>query len=236
MRGSGLPEHLEWVMHGGTQKPREVIDKVIEGSLSEADYNLLERNMRADFGSGQPDRMKADIEKFKRTLGLGIYKLEPGAGNFIVGSYGMAKLRSIDQGITQEMYFTPVAPEMALFCTAKPECCVITRQDEKGNEMLHKMNTATWNASHWIAAASRELLEVTKKTHKRPAEPIGLCPVLDDVCATGDPAQNLHSRLLCNTWVHSEKEQIVVRITVDRSARSKMTRNNSSAHRSASGT
>ena len=59
---------------------------------------------------GKPDRVKADIEKFKRTLGLGIYKLEPGAGNFIVGSYGTAKISWIEREIKQEKYFTPVAP------------------------------------------------------------------------------------------------------------------------------
>ena len=161
--GIRTPEHLKWVMHGEEHTPREVIHKVTEGSLGEADYDLLERNIRADLGSGKPELVKTEIEKFKRTLGLGIYKLEPSAGNFIVGSYGTAKISLIDQEIKQEMYFTPVAPDMALFCTAKPERCVIRRRGKEEIKTLHKMNTATWNASQWVAAASRELLESTEK-------------------------------------------------------------------------
>ena len=157
--GIRTPEHLKWVMHGGEHTPREVIDKVTGGSLGEGDYDILERNIRADLGSGKPDLVRADIEKFKHIFGLGIYKLEPGAGNFIIGSYGTAKISRIEQ----EMYFVPAAPDMALFCTAKPECCVISRQSKEEIETLHKMNTATWNASQFVAAASRELLETAEK-------------------------------------------------------------------------
>ena len=163
--GIRTPEHLKWVMHGGEQTPREVIDKVIEVrcSLGEADYDLLERNIRADLGSAQADRVKTDIAVLMHTRGVGIYKLEPGVGNFIIGSYGTAKISLIEQEIKQEMYFTPVAPDMALFCTNQPECLVISRQGKEGIETLRKMNTATWNASQWVAAASRELLEAAEK-------------------------------------------------------------------------
>ena len=163
--GIRTPEHLKWVMHGGEQTPREVIDKVIEVrcSLGEADYDLLERNIRADLGSAQADRVKTDIAVLMHTRGLGIYKLEPGVGNFIIGSYGTAKISLIEQEIKQEMYFTPVAPDMALFCTNQPECLVISRQGKEGIATLRKMNTATWNASQWVAAASRELLEAAEK-------------------------------------------------------------------------
>ena len=161
--GIRTPEHLNWVMHGGEHTPREVIDKVTECSLGEADYDLLIRNIRADLGSGKPNIVKADIEKFKRTRGLGIYKLEPGMGNFIIGSYGAAKINLIEQEIKQEMYFIPVAPDMALFCTNQPEYLVIKRQGKEGIETLRKMNTATWNASQWVAAASRELLEAAER-------------------------------------------------------------------------
>ena len=156
-------EHLKWVMYGGEHTPQEVIDKVTEGNLGEADYDLLEHNIRADLGSGKPDRVKADIEKFKRTLGLGIYKLEPGAGNFIVGSYGTAKISWIGREIKQEKYFTPVAPDMALSCTDQPGCPRVTRQGKEGIETLHKMNTATWNASQLVAATSLELLKAVGK-------------------------------------------------------------------------
>ena len=161
--GIRTPEHLKWVMYGGEHTPQEVIDKVTEGSLGEADYDLLEHNIRADLGSGKPDLVKADIEKFKRTLGLGIYKLEPGAGNFIVGSYGMAKISWIEREIKQEKYFTPVAPDMALSCTDQPGCPRVTRQGKEGIETLHKMNTATWNASQLVAATSLELLKAVGK-------------------------------------------------------------------------
>ena len=76
--GMRTPEHLDWVMQEGEHTPREVIEKVTEGSLGEATYDLLEHNIRADLGSGQPDLVKEDIEKAKRTLGLGIYKLARG--------------------------------------------------------------------------------------------------------------------------------------------------------------
>ena len=161
--GMRTPEHLDRVMQEGEHTPREVIDKVTEGSLGEAAYDLLEHNIRADLGSGQPDLVKADIEKAKCTLGLGIYKLELGAETFIVGSYGTAKISWIEQEIKQKMYFTPVAPDMALFCTDQPGCLVVTRQGKEGAETLHKMNTATWNASQWVAATSWELLKAVEK-------------------------------------------------------------------------
>ena len=161
--GMRSPEHLNEVIHRAEYRPREVIDRVTDGSLSEVDYDLLEHNIRADLGSGQPDLVKADIEKFKRTLGLGIYKLELGVGNFILGSYGTAKISWIEQEIKQKMYFTPVAPDMALFCTDQPGCLVVSRQGKEGAETLHEMNSATWNASRWVATTSRELLMAVEK-------------------------------------------------------------------------
>ena len=61
------------------------------------------------------------------------------------------------------MYFTPVAPDMVLFCTNQPGRLVVTRQGKEGAETLHKMNTATWNASQWVAATSRELLKAVEE-------------------------------------------------------------------------
>ena len=161
--GMRTPEHLDWVMQEGGNTPREVIEKVTEGSLGEATYDLLEHNIRADLGSGQPDLVKEDIEKAKHTLGLGIYKLALGARNFIVGSYGTAKISWTEQEIKQKMYFTPVAPDMALFCTDQPGRLVVTRRGKEGGETLHEMNTATWNKSKWVAATSSELLKAVEK-------------------------------------------------------------------------
>ena len=107
--------------------------------------------------------MKEDIEEAKRTLGLGIYKLALGARNFIVGSYGTAKISWTEQEIKQKMYFTPVAPDMALFCTDQPGRLVVTRRGKEGGETLHEMNTATWNKSKWVAATSSELLKAVEK-------------------------------------------------------------------------
>ena len=161
--GIRTPEHLNWVMYTGDHKPRDVIDKElqlhgIEGNLGKDDYPVLERNIRAYLGSGQADLVQSNINELTRTLGLGIYKLEPDTGNFIIGSYGAAKISLIDQ----EMYFIPVAPTMALFSTNRPGCLVITRQGKEGVETLHKMNNATWNASQWVAATSLELLNAVE--------------------------------------------------------------------------
>ena len=52
---------------------------------------------------------------------------------------------------------------MVLFCTNQPGRLVVTRQGKEGAETLHKMNTATWNASQWVAATSRELLKAVEE-------------------------------------------------------------------------
>ena len=158
--GFRTPEHLDEVMHGGEHTPREVIEKVTEGDLDEAGYNRLEHNIRADLGSGQPDLVKAKIKKFKRTLGLGVYKLDPEIGSLIIGSCGAADINFGEQ----KMYFIPVAPDMALFCTNLPGRLLVTsEQGKKGVETLHMMNTAIWNASKQVVATSPELLKATEK-------------------------------------------------------------------------
>ena len=156
--GCRTPEHLNWVMHGGEYKPREVIRKVFgpERDLSETDFHNLENNIRATLGSGQADPVKQSIKALRYTLGLGIYKLNPGTEHFIIGSYGAVQNH-------QEMYFVPVAPDMALFCTNRPESLVVTRQGKDGDETRQKMNIAMWNKSRWVGAASAALLKDVEK-------------------------------------------------------------------------
>ena len=156
--GFRTPEHLHWVMHSGEHNPREVIRKVFKPGrrLLEADFHTLEKNIRATLGSGQADLIKGRIEQFKHRLGLGIYKLESGVEGFIIGSRGAVQLEQL-------MYFLPVAPDMALFCTNRSDCLVVTRQSEEGDETRRKMNVAMWKNSKWVAAASSELLKAVEK-------------------------------------------------------------------------
>lgn len=159
------PEHLRWVMYGGNHKPRDVIDKVFTGRRAEADYRVLEHNIRADLGSGQADRVNSRITELTQTLGLGIYKVKPDTGSFIIGSYGAARIQAVgwDMNIW-ERSFVPVAPDMALFSTISPECLEVTVLDGKeGQEMLRMMNTATWSSSQQVAATSANLLESVRK-------------------------------------------------------------------------
>ena len=154
------PEHLRWVMYGGDHKPRDVIDIVFTGRRAEADYRVLEHNIRADLGSGQADRVNSRITELTRTLGLGIYKVKPVTGSFIIGSYGSARI----QMDIWERSFVPVAPDMALFSTITPECLEVTALDgEAGQESLRMMNIATWNSSQQVAATSADLLESVRK-------------------------------------------------------------------------
>ena len=156
--GCRTPEHLHWVMYSGEHNPRQVIRKVFKPGrrLYEADFRILEKNIRATLGSGQADLIKGRIEELKSKLGLGIYKLKAGVEGFIIGSNGAVQLEQL-------MYFLPVAPDMALFCTNRPDCLVVTRQGEKGDETRRKMNLAMWNTSKWVAAASPELLKAVGK-------------------------------------------------------------------------
>lgn len=156
--GCRTPEHLQWVMYSGEHNPRQVIRKVFKPGrrLYEADFRILEENIKATLGSGQADLIKRRIEELKFRRGLGIYKLQPGVEGFIISSNGAVQLEQL-------MYFLPVAPDMALFCTNRPDCLVITRQGEEGDETRRKMNLATWNKSKWVAAASPELLKAVEK-------------------------------------------------------------------------
>ena len=154
------PEHLRWVMYGGDHKPRDVIDKVFTGRRAEADYRVLEHNIRADLGSGQAGRVNSRINELTRTLGLGICKVKPNTGSFIIGSYGSARF----QMDIWERSFVPVAPDMALFSTISPECLEVTVLDGNvGQETLRMMNTATWKSSQQVAATSGDLLESVRK-------------------------------------------------------------------------
>ena len=154
------PEHLRWVMYGGDHKPRDVIDKVFTGRRAEADYRVLEHNIRADLGSGQANRVNSSITGLTRTLGLGIYTVKPHTGSFIIGSYGSTRI----QMDIWERSFVPVAPDLALFSTNSPECLEVTALDgNEGQETLRMMNTATWNTSQQVAAASGDLLESVRK-------------------------------------------------------------------------
>ena len=156
--GCRTPEHLHWVMYSGEHNPRQVIRKAFKPGrrLFEADFRILEKNIRATLGSGQADLIKGRIEELKSRLGLGIYKLKSGVEGFIIGSNGAVQLEQL-------MYFLPVAPDMALFCTNRPDCLVVTRQGEEGDETRRKMNLALWNKSKWVAAASPELLKAVEK-------------------------------------------------------------------------
>ena len=159
------PEHLRRVMYGGLHKPRDVIDKVFTGRRAEADYTVLEHNIRADLGSGQANRVNSRITKLTQTLGLGIYKIKPDTGSFAIGSYGAARIQAVggDMNIW-ERSFVPVAPDMALFSTISPGCLEVTVLDGKeGQEMLRIMNTATWSSSQQVAATSANLLESVRK-------------------------------------------------------------------------
>ena len=159
------PEHLKRVMYGGQHKPRDVIDKVFTGRRTEADYWVLEQNIRADLGSGQADLVKSHITELTQTLGLGIYKVMPDTESFIIGSYGATRIRA-DGGNTNiwERSFVPVAPDLALFSTMSPGCLEVTVLDGKeGQETLRMMNTATWSSSQQVAATSANLLETVRK-------------------------------------------------------------------------
>ena len=159
------PEHLRSVMYSGIHKPRDVIDKVFTGRRAEADYKVLEHNIRADLGSGQANLVKSRITKLTQTLGLGIYKTKQDAGSFVIGSYGAARIQAVGGDMNVwERYFVPVAPDMALFSTISPGCLEVTALDGKeGQEMLRMMNTATWSSSQQVAATSANLLEGVRK-------------------------------------------------------------------------
>ena len=159
------PEHLKRVMYGGQHKPRDVIDKVFTGRRAEADYWVLEQNIRATLGSGQADLVKSRITELTQTLGLGIYKVKPDTGSFIIGSYGSARIQAAggDMNIW-ERSFVPVAPDMALFSTISPECLEVTVLDGKeGQETLRMMNTSTWSSSQQVAATSANFLGTVRK-------------------------------------------------------------------------
>ena len=154
------PEHLRWVMYSGEHKPRDVIDKVFTGRRTEADYGVLEQNIRADLGSGQADRVNGHIAELAQTLGLGIYTVKPAAGSFIIGSYGAVKIK-MD---IWERSFVPVAPDMALSSTIWPDRLEVTSLDGKeGQESLRMMNIATWNGSRQVAGVSADALETVRK-------------------------------------------------------------------------
>ena len=158
--GIRTPEHLRWAMYSGEHKPRDVIDRVFSGRRAEADYTVLENNMRATFGSGQADAIRRGIEELIQTLGLGIYTVKPGAGSFIVGSYGAIQIRT---GIWKRS-FVPVAPDMALFSTIRPDRLEVeSLGGRERDETIQMMNTRTWNSSRQVAATSAELLKAVKK-------------------------------------------------------------------------
>lgn len=160
--GLRTPEHLRWAMYSGEHKPRDVIDKVFKGSPAEADYAVLENNMRATFGSGQADILQKRIAELNHTLGLGIYKVKSAAGSFIIGSYGAVEIKM--NTWEQEWSFVPVAPDVALFCTDKPGRPVVRFLDGKeGHEMLRMMNIATWNSSRQVAGVSTNVLKTVRK-------------------------------------------------------------------------
>ena len=161
--GCRTPEHLDQVMHGGEHKPRELICKVFgQGkNLSEADYCDLEKNIRATLGSGRAELVERSIEVLKRIRGLGIYQLNPGTEHFIIGSMGVVPVQLEEE----LMYFLPVAPDMALFCTNRAESLVVTRQGKEGDETRKKMNVSMWNESRWVAAASPNLLKAVQRNH-----------------------------------------------------------------------
>jgi len=152
-------------MYSGEHKPRAVIDKVFTGRRSEVDYRVLEQNIRADLGSGQADLVKSYITQLTQTLGIGIYRVQPNIGSFIIGSYGAVRIQAVggDKNIW-ERSFVPVAPDMALFSTLSPESFEVTELEGKaGQETLRMMNIATWNSSQQVASTSADLLESVRK-------------------------------------------------------------------------
>ena len=158
--GIRTPEHLKRTMYEGDHKPRELIDRVTNGCLTEEDYTLHEHNMRAMLGSGQGDAVNADIQVLRKTRGLAILKLSQEANSLLVGSYGTA----LFEWKSHQAYFVPVAPHIALSCTRYPnQADVIRPSKTASSRMSSEMNSATWSRSSIVASTSISALECARK-------------------------------------------------------------------------
>ena len=115
----------------------------------------IQGNMFAKFAAGDDDRLRNEVRKFCGETGLEFWAIREPKRSFVIGSHGIGIL---DVGQDGQQAYLPLAPELCVVPSPRPENLVVRVLSKKDDWFIKKINTSTAMCSERIAGRSEALI------------------------------------------------------------------------------
>lgn len=165
-----LEEHFEGIFHV------EVERIFLQGGMLPIDRNSLDRNpeiaaakvrmkrnAKARFASGSHPNLQAQANRFSLDSGLKIAVIYRTKRSFVVGSHGIAIVKSTKRKKAAFGSWLPIAYDVVVAPTSFPDREILLRLDSGRDWIIKEINRASFQQSQIVAGRSESLIKSLAK-------------------------------------------------------------------------